>query len=200
MLYESEMLWRKQVALGANRNDEAVIRVMESMIPTFYSDKKQKVIIDKSFHWGLPIHLELLQRFSPTKPKFIVMDREWNDVVESNINLFIKNPNNAIVNQSMVKPFTKENIRKFLTSNGGPLSDCKISKENILNKYPDDCYIVKYELFCKQPEKTIAGIYDLLDIPLFNHWYKNIKNANTDDDNAWGIPGMHEIRPNIEFK
>lgn len=198
MMHESDMLWRRQVSLGANRNDGAVIRVMKSMIPAFYADKQQQVIIDKSFHWGLPEHLNLLERFSPTPPKFVVMDRDWEDVIESNIRLFLANPNNGIVNESMVQPFTKVAIRKFLLSEGGPLSDCLISQKNIILKHPNYSYVVKYEEFCQNPQKVIDGIYELLDIRPFSHKYKDIVNTNTDDDLAWGIPGMHAIRPDIK--
>lgn len=198
MLHESEFLWRKQVSLGANRNDEAVIRVMKSMIPSFYSDKKQKIIIDKSFHWGLPNHLKLLSRFSPTPPKFIIMNRDLEQVIESNIRLFIANPKNGIVNDSMVSPFNKETIKKFLLSEGGPISDCIVSLKNILTRYPSSSYVVDYSTLCKKPWVVIDGIYELLGITRFNHWYKGITNTNTDNDDAWGIPDMHKIRPNIE--
>lgn len=198
MLHESEMLWRKQVALGANRNDDAVIRVMKSMIPSFYADKQHKVIIDKSFHWGLPNHLELLEKFSPTTPKFIVMNRNIEHVVESNIRLFLANPQNGIVNDSMVKPFNKESIREFLLADGGPINDCIVSQKHILTKYGDWSYVVNYQTLCEEPWIVLRGIYELLGLEHFEHWYKGIKNSNTDDDFAWGIPGMHEIGTDIE--
>jgi len=198
MLYESEILWRKQVALGANRNDDAVIRVMKSMIPSFYADKQHKIVIDKSFHWGLPNHLELLAKFSPTTPKFIVMNRNIENVVESNIRLFLAHPQNGIVNDSMVKPFNKESIREFLLSDGGPISDCIVSQRNILTKYRDSSYVVDYKTLCEEPWVVIEGIYHFLGLERFQHWYRGITNSNTDDDSAWGIPRMHEIRPDIE--
>lgn len=197
MLYESEMLWRSQVALGANNNDDAVIRIMRLMIPTFYADKHHDVIIDKGFYWGLADNLDLLRRFAPMAPKFIVMDRDWDSVVESHVKMFLANPSNRIVNRDMVQPFTAEAIASHLTTSGGPLDLCRQSRDNILATHPQDAVVVRYERLCAEPAAVVAEIYDLLGLPRFEHWYTGIRNANLDNDEFWGIPGMHTIRPDV---
>jgi sulfotransferase len=198
MLWNSEMLWRQQLALGANNNDDAVIRVMSSMIPQFYADKKQSTIIDKSFYWGLFDNLELVRRFAPVIPKFIVMNRDINDVANSLTNLFLKNPQNKLVNENDIQPFTYEKIYKSLLAEGGHLWKCNISKQNIIDFYSSDSVIVDYERFCIEPNSVIKEIYSLLKLENFPHQYLDINNSNLDNDDFWGIPGMHTIRPTIE--
>jgi len=197
MLYQSETLWKQQLALGANPNDDAVLRVLSSMIPEYYADKNQEIIIDKSFNWGLSENLELVHRFSPTTPKFIVMDRNWDSVVESVVCLFFANPQNKIVNENMVYPFNHDSIRNFITAEGNILWKCKISKENILNYYSSNSTVVEYERFCSEPDEVIHEIYKMLEIPYFLHWYTGIENSNLDNDSFWGIPKMHEIRTEV---
>lgn len=199
MLYESEILWMQQLALGANPNDDAVLRVMSSMIPQFYADKTQDIVIDKSFNWGLSDNLNLLHRFSPTTPKFIVMDRDWDSVIESLIRLFLANPKNKLVNENMVQPFDHNSIRHFITAKEGHLTKCKISKDNILNSCSANSTIVKYERFCAEPDAVIYEIYKMLEIPYFAHWYTGINNSNLDNDSFWDIPDMHKIKPNVEY-
>lgn len=198
MLWSSEMLWRQQLALGANNNDNAVIRVMSSMIPQFYADKKQSTIIDKSFNWGLSDNLELVRKFSPVTPKFIVMNRDIEDVANSLTTLFLKNPQNKLVNENDVQPFTYESIYEFLLTENGHLWRCNISKQNIIDFYSSDSVVVDYKRFCADPDSVIKEIYSLLKLENFTHHYTDINNSNLDNDDFWGIPGMHVIRPNIE--
>jgi len=198
MLWNSEMLWRQQLALGANNNDNAVIRVMSSIIPQFYADKKQSTIIDKSFNWGLSDNLELVRRFAPVTPKFIVMNRDINDVANSLTNLFLKNPQNKLVNENDIQPFTYEKIYESLLAEGGHLWKCNISKQNIIDFYSSDSVIVDYERFCADPNSVIKEVYSFLKLENFPHQYLNINNSNLDNDNFWGIPEMHTIRPTIE--
>ena len=70
--------------------------------------------------------------------------------------------------------------------------------KNIIDFYSSDSVIVDYERFCADPNSVIKEIYTLLKLENFSHQYTNIVNSNLDNDNFWGIPEMHTIRPTIE--
>jgi len=65
-------------------------------------------------------------------------------------------------------------------------------------QYSSDSVIVDYERFCADPNSVIKEVYSFLKLENFPHQYLNINNSNLDNDNFWGIPEMHTIRPTIE--
>ena len=59
--------------------------------------------------------------------------------------------------------------------------------------------LVDYDDLIQKPDIELNRVYDFLELPQFNHDYHNIINLDTDDDlMAWGLEGLHIIRPKLE--
>lgn len=171
-------MWSNQIALKANPNPTAVQAVLSSIIPSFYSTRLEPIIIDKAFNWGTPRNLSILINALGYVPKFIVMDRPINEVLDSYNKLLLKSPQ-----------FTG-NIQEFME---GSVLCC----DNLLNKIPEQCFVVNYERLCNDTQSLLNGFYDFIDEPIYAHDLAHIVNTNTDNDNVWGLTDMHKIQETI---
>ena len=69
--------------------------------------------------------------------------------------------------------------------------------EALRNK--DTFHLIAYEEIIQNPQKVLNNVYNFLNLPLYDHTFNSIKKVNTfDDDFAFGIPSLHEVRPTIK--
>lgn len=177
-LYWSHRLWHDQIALQANPNPTAVQAVLSSIIPSFYSTRTERIIIDKAFSWGTPENLAVLINALGYTPKFIVMDRPTDEVLNSYHKLLANSP-------------------QFV----GKISDFMdlgvMAHQNLLAQIPDQCFVVSYDRLCNDTKNLLQEFYSFIEQPNFEHELSHIINTCTDDDSVWGLTDMHKIRPTI---
>lgn len=196
VLYETELLLNRQISLRANPNLNAQERILCSLIPEFYSDKKQKLILDKAFTWGTPINYGLLRKYAPDYPRFLVMNRSINDVLISLIRLCLANPNNVLLNE-FDGELSIERCKSFLLRENGIIENCIMSRNFLLETVPEDCLEIKYERLSVEPLEVIREIYNFFELPIFHHVFTGIINTCTDNDDVWGIKDFHTIKTTL---
>lgn len=174
-LYWSHRLWHDQIALQANPNPTAVQAVLGSIIPSFYSTRPEPIIIDKSFSWGTPENLAVLINALGYTPKFIVMDRPIEEVLNSYQKLIQNSPQ------------FNGNIGDFLDLG-------VIANQNLLAQIPEQCFIVSYSRLCNDTTNLLKEFYGFIEQPNFKHDLSHIVNTCTDDDSVWGLTDMHKIQ------
>jgi sulfotransferase len=120
------------------------------------------------------------------KPYVIDKCRGWNSEWEF-VNAFDPNPKMICmirdirsVYSSLEKKFRKNPLIDHHLANWG----------NIL--------FVKFENLCSDPNNELKRIYEYLDLPFYQHDFKNIKQVTHEDDKWYGIFGDHIIRPEIQ--
>jgi sulfotransferase len=59
-------------------------------------------------------------------------------------------------------------------------------------------FFVRFEDLTSQPAATLKKIYAYLGVPEFAHNFDKIAQVTQEDDQVFGIPGLHEIRPKVE--
>ena len=57
---------------------------------------------------------------------------------------------------------------------------------------------VRFEDLTTQPAATMQKVYAYLGIPEFAHLFDKVAQVTQEDDQVFGIPGLHEIRPKVE--
>lgn len=178
-LYHTYQIWNSRQALHGGSNDVGVKKVIESIIPSFYIHQTESVIIDKSFTWGSPYNLTVLINALGYVPKFIVMERDVPEIVASFERLMDVSPNfNRNIQTSIIDP-------------------CMLSYKNLLSQIPKHCFVVSYERLCNDTIKLLEEFYAFINKPNFKHNLSHITNTSTDNDDIWGLVGMHDIMPTI---
>jgi sulfotransferase len=60
--------------------------------------------------------------------------------------------------------------------------------------------VVRYESLVKQPEQTMASLYQTLGLAGFRHDFNDVEYAEPEYDSRIGLPGLHTTRGRVEFR
>jgi hypothetical protein len=172
--------------------------VLDSVYDNYYKDWPQEYIIDRG-----PVlakgNFELIKKHFKRPFKCIVLLRDLMDVLASFMKWYTENPD-AFPNRFNLKN-DDEKLSTFMSKEGGIAKELEAIK-NAYN-YPEICHFVKYDDLVAKPQEEIQKIYKFLEIPFFNHQFKDLKQININgmgyDDRIVG-QDMHTIRSVIRKK
>ena len=57
---------------------------------------------------------------------------------------------------------------------------------------------LRFEDLTTEPGEAMRKVYEYLGAPEFEHDFTKVEQATHEDDEVFGIPGLHEIRPKVE--
>lgn len=72
-------------------------------------------------------------------------------------------------------------------------------REAFFGEHADRILLVEYEALTRQPRRTLAGIYEFINEPLFEHDFENVEYSAQDFDLAIGAPGLHTVARIVAF-
>ncbi len=172
--------------------------VLDSVYDNYYKDWPQEYIIDRG-HVLAKGNFELIKKHFKRPFKCIVLLRDLMDVLASFMKWYTENPD-AFPNRFNLKN-DDEKLSTFMSKEGGIAKELEAIK-NAYN-YPEICHFVKYDDLVAKPQEEIQKIYKFLEIPFFNHQFKDLKQININgmgyDDRIVG-QDMHTIRSVIRKK
>ena len=170
--------------------------VLDSVYDIYYKDWPQRIIIDRG-----PVmttgNLALIQKHFKRPFKCIVLLRDLIDVLASYMKWYTENPD-SFINRFNCKN-DEEKLGMVMNKNGAVAKELEAIK-NAYN-YPGMCLYIKYDNLVTQPEKEIRRVYEFINMPYFNHTFKDLKQININgmgyDDTIVG-KNMHTIRTEIK--
>jgi sulfotransferase len=188
-----------------NRNTENQIKAkifLSSFMDNYYKEVEKPVIIDREKVWGTPGNLNTIKQYITPTPKIIFTVRDVLEIVASFIKMdadYLKrdayNANYYMVNYRSEKDL----ISEFLMEPNSDINKGLLSLASAF--YPENngmFHIVEYNNLVFNPEETMAGIYDFLEMPHYEHNFKKIQKVETDNDEALGLPkDLHDIRKSL---
>ena len=201
-MWHLQGLVRNNIAFEASPNENGLNLMMQNMLPCYYQNKlsNKKIIFDKGFTWGTPSNHKMLQNVFGHNPKFLVTTRKFDEVIDSIERLVLKYPTNNVFSTNMVMApglSLRENLTKHLTKPGNVLDLSLTCLNNLKNNYPNDTFFIEYDDFCNNPEKILRDFYKFFKLPFFKHNLNKIDDVDRENDDIYGIPTLHEIRPTI---
>lgn len=176
------------------------------ILDSFYSDRTESVVIDKSREWSTPQNFELLKRTLPYEPKIIICVRPILEILASFINLVNKNTGMVSFIDKEIEAHQQVHFYNHphetrcdsLMRPRGPIDNALYGVAFALqpeNKH--NFHFVEYSDIVTNPEQTISEIYAFLGIENFKHDYSNIENNFHENDEIYGLRGMHDIRKTL---
>jgi hypothetical protein len=57
---------------------------------------------------------------------------------------------------------------------------------------------IKFEELCSDPDAQLQKVYEYLELPFYQHDFKNIQQVTHEDDKWYGIFGDHIIRQELK--
>jgi sulfotransferase len=154
-------------------------------------------VLDKSRGWG--VHFDLLSLIFEEEPKIICMVRDLRQILASMEKKFRQNPDKHRpienhVNLSGTTTF-KRTIQHLQTPPVGLALDRLIEIHQ--RGWNSKILFIRFEDLTAHPKQTLQKIYTYLGVSEFSHDFNNVAQVTQEDDDAYGIPGLHEIRPKV---
>ena len=167
--------------------------------------KQNPVLFDitKGRHWGTDKSLPDLLRMD--KPKVLVTYRPILEVLASFVRLAEQYPQVNFIDKLMLeqefpalyyRPPNDARCDWLMRPSGAIESNNSVFKNMVV--YKEWFHLVTYEDLSTNPKEAIAKVYDFLEIEHYEHDFENIpQHDNSEDEEEFGIPTLHTIRPQI---
>jgi len=172
---------------------------LEGIFGYYKAITDKQYVIDKSR--GHFAHYGFIDSFYP-KPKMICLVRSLPDIVASMEKMHRANPHKSspIVNHaSMQGTTTPKRVGIWLNTAPIGLAIERLA-EAIRQGVDKHMLFIKYESLCLYPELEMKRVYDYLEIEPHTLNFSNIPQTTKEDDEVYGIAGLHTIRPSLEMK
>ncbi len=164
----------------------------------FHALTDKPYIVDKSRGWG--VHFDLLTQIFDEEPKIICMVRDLRQILASMERKFRQSPdkNRPIENHNSLSGTTtlkRAVLHLQMPPIGLALDRLAEIHQRCWNK---KILFVRYEDLTSQPVKVMQQVYGYLGVPEFQHNFEKVEQVTQEDDQAYGIAGLHEIRSKVE--
>lgn len=203
------MMWNLEQSTIASEQFNAYpkMHVIPGMVygvlQSFYSDRSESLIIDKSREWSMPQHFATLERVLPYEPKIIITVRSIVEILASFINLVHNNPSNVSFIDKEIEARQEFHFYRHpdetrcdsLMRPKGPIDNALYGIAFACQPGNDKYFhFVEYHDLVANTKETIDGIYSFLGLESFEHNYENIENKFHERDETYGLYGMHDVR------
>lgn len=185
-------------SMDQDLSQQRKLAVMQAVVASFYADVAQPVVFDKSRGWLM--HLEMIEWVMQQPVKILVPVRDLRDVLASFEKLWrtaSQSRQMAHETQNYLNLQTVEQRCDWWVRGDQPvgLAYNRI-KDAQQRGFRDRMHFVDYDKLCRQPERTLDGIYDFLALPRFSHDFGNVEQVTWEDDAVHGMPpsSLHGIR------
>lgn len=156
-----------------------------SAIPhLYYRNTLRPVVVDKCRSWTLAANQDLVRRFITDQPKTIVLTRDIDEIVESFASLHRRNN----------KYFDQE---AFMREGSEPLMRSLRGVEWARTVNNGEFLFIDYAELVDDASLVLTRIYEFIEVERWDHNLTAIVNEMPEDDEVYGLTGMHEIRPSI---
>jgi len=155
-------------------------------------------VVDKSRGWG--VHFDLLSLIFGEEPKIICMVRDLRQILASIEKKYRQNPDKyRPIEQHANLSGTTTLKRAMIHLQSTPVG---LSLDRLVEihqrGWQTKILFLRFEDLTAQPAQTLQKVYQYLGIPDFKHNFEAIAQVTREDDEVFGIPGLHEIRPKVE--
>jgi len=192
--------WNSIVEFKAVRNEPAKLRVLRSMLYSFYADQDKKIIFDKCRGW--PAQFAMLESILGQKAKMLVTVRDMRDVLASFEMLWRKESKTGQTPQEKAFPIEFQTIEgrcEVMMRANQPVGSSYVKmKDALLRGYGDRMHFVQFERLTTNPEKVMRGIYEFIGEPYFPHNFEQVAQSTKEDDFFHGFTDLHTIRKAVE--
>lgn len=173
--------WDKNPSVvGQGQTKEHLYSILRKLAPKSDSGK---ITVDKSRGWVDPAIQGTMEKVLGGPPKIVATVRDVKACAAS-----------------FVKLFNPSDIGEFLNSGSiQHLKDCYATLRDGYAAYPENILFVDYAELTSDPESVILKIEEFWGLRHFQHMFTGIDGSSVaeDDEAAWGIAGLHTIRPDL---
>ena len=174
--------------LLANGREKTTLKHLMAAIPqVYYKDMSEQIVVDKCRSWTIPANIEMLKNYIDRDYKMIILERSVADIVKSFVKLYKANGNKNDIAEKLLDPNSEPLMRSISGINWAKKNN---SKNNFL--------FILYDDLINEPEITLNKIYAFCGWAPFAHNFTNVKCKYPENDQVYGLKGMHKIHHVVE--
>jgi len=177
-------------------NEEQRKSLMHGIFDGYYQHIQKPVIFDSCRGWTKKT--SLLKALFPST-KILCPVRDIVSILNSFEVISSKNPFHT-------KTLTEHKDNVFsrcdgmMNKNGGIVAGPWITLHEGYALNPEMIYFIEYENLCKDPEKTMRGVYEFLEKPYYSHDFENLEYSNEAFDRSCNLKDLHTVKKKVEYK
>jgi sulfotransferase len=173
--------------------------MLSGLFDSYYKGQSGKdVVFDTNRMWcaKLPLLMDLFpgaKVIACARNMAWVMDsieRKYRGNPYENTKLFGGNPGRSTVYQRLEGLAQHDQLVGFAWAG---------LREAFYGEHAKSLLVIDYELLTQAPRKVIALLYEFIGEPPFEHDFDNVEYDAPDFDLQLGLPGMHRVRPKVQF-
>jgi sulfotransferase len=189
----------------SRRNEAAVFieneqrrDILKGLFDSYYRTiQQQKLVFDTNRIWCAKLP-GLTQLFPDARIVCCVRDVAW---IMDSIERLVRKNAFELSGMFGFEPgstvYTR--VNRIATSDGMVGYALDALKDGFFGEQAAKMILVEYEALARAPRATLNHLYNLLGEPPFEHDLENVEYAADEFDLALGTPGLHTIRPKVEW-
>ena len=152
--------------------------ILRAIIQGWYQEKEEPVIFDKCRIWNAQY---LLLKRLYEQPKMILCVRDLRSVFAS----IEKHNLDSLLYGEMLQLTLTGKIKEVFQPTGVIGNQLMFIMDLYERGLLDELFVLKYEVFTREPQKTLDGLYEFLGEDKFNHDFDNIVRTTFEDDSVY---------------
>jgi sulfotransferase len=188
--------WEKSESFRAWPDIEAKKRVLKGIFYSYYGHSTQPTIIDKNRGWLN--QAELLEMVLEERPKFLVTVRDMRAIMSSWEKMWRKNK--ALFRLTLppeAQPTVESRVQHWGSSKDHTGRAYLNIQDALSRGYRDSMLFIDFDKLTEYPQIQMNRIYDFLELPRFQHDFKNIVQKNIEEDPVGWMRDLHVIKPQL---
>lgn len=172
--------------------------LMRAIFAAYYDEHQdKKIIFDTNRLWSARLH-QLVEVFTDTKIVCCVRNPAW--VMDSFERIYRKNPfdYSRMFNASN-RTTVYSRCESLIQAVGTVGSAWTALKEAYYGEFSERLLIVDYNLLAQYPARTMALLYEFLDLPPYSHDFDNVGYEESEFDLKLGVKGLHSVDKKVTF-
>jgi len=190
------------IEIISNSNQDAIIdktqrkNIICGIFDGYYKDINNPIVFDSGREWTSRTFL-LKELFPYTK--VICCVRDVVSILNSFETIFSKNP---LYKNKLLKYSNDVYSRchELMNEENGIVNVPLFYLKEGYAANPEMIHLIEYENLCKEPEKTIRGVYKFLEKPYYSHDFENVEYSNENFDKACNLKDLHTVKRKVEYK
>lgn len=197
LLIENQNAWHECDAVIANPCPQQLTNITKAMIDAMWMHINKPIIIDKNRGWGknIPASTILFEK----EIKVIATVRDLPSIMASWLTLLHNNPNNFVDDEIRKAGQIVNDENRMIQRWFSMVKDCMEGLVQLKKDAANRLLLIDYDDLIHDTSNILFNIEKFLNISHYKYDLNNIISITNDDDlSAWGLNGMHTIRPIIK--
>ncbi len=181
-------------AIAANNRFYCVHDIVSQLPHSYYkgNSQQERIVVDKCRTWTLDSNMQMVDEYIGKDTKVVVLVRPVVEIAKSFVKLYKENG-----------IYTEQLERDLFNPSSDPLARplagvyaAKVGLQDTSNRF----LFVSYKDLVEDTAQTLKGIYDFCEWDQFIHNTHNIKPKYAENDDIYGLKGMHSVRKKVRYQ